>query len=140
MEVTGSVRTVRRRPRARLLALLVLGVWTLVVAPIAAAQHRATHVHVTCEHGEEVELGSVTTAAAAPAPDRSIDAPGNGRHGTEAHHHHCSLSCTATIASAARPIVAIARLDAPLVIAGAPPPAVAAFDVLVDAPKTSPPG
>gem|GEM_PF-5210828 len=113
--------------------------WTLAVAPVLAAQHRAAHVHVVCEHGSQIDLGEATTHVAPHTPDRSVDDGRAPAGESDSDHHHCSLGCTATITVAARPVAVVGVMAAPALAARVPLPVARTVDVLVDAPKTSPP-
>lgn len=142
MGVIGATRIPSSRLRAGTLALLLLGLWAVAVSPIASARHRATHAHVTCAHGELVEVATAAAAAvdraAAPAHPGSI-AAGEGSVTGERDHHHCVLGCAATMAALTGPPPAATRVAGPVLVNRAPQAVVRARAVLADAPKTSPP-
>ncbi len=138
MIVLRPARRPRRRLRAWSLALLVLGVGALALTPLVAAHHRATHVHVVCEHGDQIELEPSTTVAPLPPSERSIDQRGAATTGTE-NHQHCTQGCAATAVVVARPAVALATVVARAAIPRPPAAILSTRDVLIEAPKTSPP-
>lgn len=122
--------------------LALIGLWALALVPVLAGHHRATHVHVTCDHGEAIELEPIDALAAAhdaPSGGEAAVDDGRGATGSEDGHHHCTLGCPLATVLDAAPRAIAAPAAPPVAIVRAPLAVVRTAAVLAVAPKTSPP-
>ena len=129
----AMVGPMRRRP-----ALAAgFAVALLVVGQLAALKHEAESRHVTCEqHGEQLEAPSLSGAL-----DNCGQSHWIGVEGIGGEHQDCAITRSLRQSSDAPGPTPTCDVIAIIAATAAPPPAALArtFDVILIAPKTSPP-